>query len=182
MPPAEAEKRREQREARDAKRRKRTRREPEEEAAEPLAAALAPGPPTDEPSPAELAELAELAGEEESEESLSADVEEGAAESASETSDRSEAHPLVALLGAEGLMRLRARHASLTARIRDVGDDVKREALRLEAERLDPDTWVTEQEARQALETYEASFEALRAQLGHRRRRRRRRPHGKKSV
>jgi hypothetical protein len=159
LPSVEAEKRREQREAREARRRKRTRREEDVPIAEIEA--------VDEPDVVEAA---------------SAESDEAAAESALETSELTEPHPLVGLVGAEGLVRLRARHASVAARISEVQDEVKREALRLEAERLNPDMWVTEEEARQALETYEANYESLRRQLGRRRRHRRRRPRGQKSV
>jgi hypothetical protein len=166
MPPVEAEKRREAREFREARRRKRPRREDEQE----------------QPQPAEEPSLAELADESEAVEPSAAEFEELAAESPSETSEIAEPHPLIGLVGPEGLVRLRARHASLTARIAEVQDDVRREALRLEAERLDPDMWVTEVEARQALETYEANYEALRTQLGRNRRRRRRRSRGQKPA
>jgi hypothetical protein len=159
MPAVEAEKRREQREAREARRRKRARRE--EEVATPDVGAV------DEP---------------EFDDAVPAESDEAAAESSMETSELAEPHPLVGLVGAEGLVRLRARYASLAARITDVQDEVKREALRLEAEGLNPDMWVTENEARQGLETYEANYESLRGQLGRKRRHRRRRPRGQKSV
>lgn len=159
MPPVEAEKRREQREAREARRRKRTRRE------EDVPMADVDG--VDEPGLTDA---------------VPGESDEAAAESAMETSELGEPHPLVGLVGAEGLVRLRARYASLAARITDVQDEVKREALRLEAERVNPDMWVTREEARQALETYEASYESLRGQLGRRRRQRRRRSRGQKSV
>jgi hypothetical protein len=83
--------------------------------------------------------------------------------------------PLEALVGAEGVERLRARHAALLAAISEGVDDVaKREFLRTEAERLDPDSWVTIDAARAALETYESDYETIRRQLPPRRRRRRR--------
>jgi hypothetical protein len=82
-----------------------------------------------------------------------------------------------ARLGAEGLIRLRARYAELIARISDrVSDSLRQEELKTQAERLNPDNWVTEQEVREGLEQYESTFEALRAVVGRRRKKRRRRP------
>lgn len=82
-------------------------------------------------------------------------------------------------LGSEGLARLRARYAEVMARIAERPmDDVAREELKLRAERLNPDGWVTADEVQQALEQYESVFEGLRALVGTRRRRRRRRGQG----
>jgi hypothetical protein len=79
-------------------------------------------------------------------------------------------------LGSEGLARLRARYAEVMARIAERPmEDVAREELKLRAERLNPDAWVTADEVQQALEQYETVFEGLRALVGTRRRRRRRR-------
>jgi hypothetical protein len=79
-------------------------------------------------------------------------------------------------LGSEGLARLRARYAEVMARIGDRPmEDAAREELKLRAERLNPDAWVTAEEVQQALEQYESVFEGLRALVGTRRRRRRRR-------
>jgi hypothetical protein len=88
----------------------------------------------------------------------------------------------MAIVGKEGLVRLRARHASLMARIGQIQDDVRREALRMASEPLNPDLWLTPEEARAALDRYEANYEALRSQLGGTRRRRRRRGRREKSV
>lgn len=77
-------------------------------------------------------------------------------------------------LGREGVDRLRARYAELLARITErVTDPVRLEELRTQAERLDPDTWVTDEEARQGIEQFDAAYDALRARLGRRKRRRR---------
>lgn len=84
-------------------------------------------------------------------------------------------HPLHELLGSEGLMRLRARHAALLARIAEMPDEARRDALGADAALIDPDAWLTPEEARAGLETYEARYEALRSALGVRRKRRRRR-------
>jgi hypothetical protein len=82
----------------------------------------------------------------------------------------------LAHLGAEGLSRLRARYAEVLARITDRPlDETAREELKVRAERLNPDAWVTDEEVRQGLEQYEAVFENLRSVVGHPRRRRRRR-------
>ena len=80
-----------------------------------------------------------------------------------------------ALVGAEGLARLRVRHAEIQARITERGGDPAEVVeLRRRAEALDPDTWVTHDEARLALEHYEARLEEFRRLLGPRRRRSRR--------
>jgi hypothetical protein len=79
------------------------------------------------------------------------------------------------LVGSEGLARLRARHAEIQARITERGGDPAAVLeLRRRAEILDPDTWVTREEARQALEHYETRLEEFRRLLGPRRRRSRR--------
>ena len=84
-------------------------------------------------------------------------------------------HPVVQLIGEEGLARLRALYAELQARIAEtVPDPVAREMLRIQSEALNPDTWATEAEARRGLEQFEQQTEALRARLARRRRRGRR--------
>ena len=84
-------------------------------------------------------------------------------------------------LGSEGLARLRARYAEVMARIAERPmEDAAREELKLRAERLNPDGWVTADEVQRALEQYESEFEGLRALVGTRRRRRRRRGQGGK--
>ncbi len=82
--------------------------------------------------------------------------------------------PAEELVGAEGLARLRTRYAEVQARISERGGDPARiEQLRKEADALNPDAWVTLDEARQALEQTEAVFDGLRRALGRRRRSRR---------
>lgn len=77
-------------------------------------------------------------------------------------------------LGPEGLARLRARYAEVMARIAERPmEDEERERLKLRAERLNPDTWVTADEVSTALEEYEMVFQELRAVVGHHRSRRR---------
>jgi hypothetical protein len=84
------------------------------------------------------------------------------------------ARPVEQLLDPEALNRMRGRHAELLARIsQQVTDPAQRELLRSEAERLNPDVWVTADEVRQGLDQFEAAFEAIRSRLPRRRRRRR---------
>ena len=74
-------------------------------------------------------------------------------------------------LGPEGFSRLRARYAELMARISErVQDPVRLEELRTQAERLNPDTWITDEEARAGIEGFDAAYEAIRTRLGRRRR------------
>jgi hypothetical protein len=81
-----------------------------------------------------------------------------------------------ARLGPEGLARLRSRHSEVLARISEkTTDPVRCEQLKTEAERLNPDTWVTDAEVVAGLEAYESVFESLRGVVGRRRKRRRRR-------
>lgn len=80
-----------------------------------------------------------------------------------------------ARLGSEGLSRLRARYSEVLARISEtVTDPTRQEELKGTAERLNPDTWVTEAEVQAGLEDYESVFESLRSVVGRRRRRGRR--------
>jgi hypothetical protein len=82
----------------------------------------------------------------------------------------------LARLGAEGLLRLRARHAELLTRISEkVQDEGRRDELKTQADRLNPDTWVTDSEVTAGLEQYETVFESVRSVVGRRRKRRRRR-------
>jgi hypothetical protein len=86
------------------------------------------------------------------------------------------AMPVEQTLGREQLTRMRARYAELLARITERGGDAERiEALRAQAEALNPDTWVTDEEVRLGIESFEPKIRDLRAALGLRRRRRSRR-------
>jgi len=92
------------------------------------------------------------------------------------------ARPVEQLLDSETLSRMKGRYAELLARIsQQVSDAAQRELLRSEAERLNPDGWVTADEVRQGLEHFEAAFEAIRSRLPRRRRRGGRRRHGQPS-
>ena len=85
--------------------------------------------------------------------------------------------PAHAKLGAEGVERLRARYAEMLARISErTADPLRREELKLQADRLNPDAWVTSEEVVQGLEQYESVFASLREVVGQNRRRRRRGP------
>jgi hypothetical protein len=98
----------------------------------------------------------------------------GGLEAIEETPPPTAAH---ARLGSEAVLRLRGRYAELIARLRErVQDTARLEELKGQAERLNPDTWVTEAEVAAGLEQYEEVFESLRAVVGRRRRRRRRGP------
>ena len=84
--------------------------------------------------------------------------------------------PVEQQVGREQLTRLRARYAELLTRIAERGGDAERiEALRAQAESLNPDTWVTEEEMRKGIDAFEPKIRDLRAALGLRRRRRSRR-------
>jgi hypothetical protein len=83
--------------------------------------------------------------------------------------------PASELLGPETAAHLRNRYVVLMQRIERHPDEVKREELRRDATLLDPGGWATVDEARAAMEGYEALYETLRAQVGGSSRRRRRR-------
>jgi hypothetical protein len=107
-----------------------------------------------------------------------ADVPAGILEPADATEVAERREP-AGLLDSEVMERLRTRYAELLARISQrIADPVQRDVLRQEAERLNPEMWVTPEEARNGLEHFEQWFEGIRSQLpaaaGHRRRRRRR--------
>jgi hypothetical protein len=113
------------------------------------------------------------AGESMPESSLVATFTDDVASAAVDGIDPSELSAAERLLGAEALARLRSRHAEVHARITGRGlDAVQSDALRALAERLDPDTWVTESDVTQGIERFEATLEELRRALGPRRRRR----------
>jgi hypothetical protein len=79
--------------------------------------------------------------------------------------------PAHARLGAEGLLRLRARHAEVLARISEHEDEpARQDELKAQAERLNPDTWVTDDDVRVGVEEYETVLSALRAVVGQARR------------
>ena len=86
------------------------------------------------------------------------------------------ATPAAHAIGSQDLTRLRARYAELLARIAERGGDAARiEALRAQADPLNPDTWVTEEDTRKGLAEFEPKLRELRSALGLRPRRRSRR-------
>ena len=75
----------------------------------------------------------------------------------------------------DGVERLRTRYAEILRRIPErTSDPVRREELRVQAERLNPDSWSTDEAVSQGLEQYESVFASLREVVGQKRRRRRR--------
>jgi hypothetical protein len=82
--------------------------------------------------------------------------------------------PAHARLGSEALARLRGRYADVLANLsRRVPDEPRREQMREQAERLNPDNWVTDEEVTAGLDSYESVLAALHEVAGRRRRRRR---------
>jgi hypothetical protein len=82
--------------------------------------------------------------------------------------------PAHAKLGEEGVRRLRARYVEIINRIAERTADVAtREQLKGQAERLNPDAWLTGEDVVQGLEQYESVLASLRDVVGQRRRRRR---------
>jgi hypothetical protein len=78
-------------------------------------------------------------------------------------------------LGVEGVQRLRSRYAEILRRIPErTQDPVRREELRQQAERLNPDSWPSDDAVAQGLEQYEAVLASLKDLVGQKRRRRRR--------
>lgn len=78
-------------------------------------------------------------------------------------------------LGAEGLARLRARYDEVVARIAEkISDPSRRDELKTQADRLNPDSWGSSEAVTAGLEQYETVFESLRTVVGRRRKRRRR--------
>ena len=82
--------------------------------------------------------------------------------------------PAHARLGSEALARLRGRYADVLANLaRRVPDEQRRQQMREQAERLNPDNWVTDDEVTAGLDSYESVLASLREVAGRRRRRRR---------
>jgi hypothetical protein len=78
-------------------------------------------------------------------------------------------------LGVEGVQRLRSRYADILRRIPErTPDPARREELRAQAERLNPDSWASDEAVGQGLEQYEAVLASLKDLVGQKRRRRRR--------
>jgi hypothetical protein len=78
-------------------------------------------------------------------------------------------------LGVEGVQRLRSRYADILGRIPErTQDPIRREELRQQVERLNPDSWASDDAVVQGLEQYEAVLASLKELVGQKRRRRRR--------
>jgi hypothetical protein len=78
------------------------------------------------------------------------------------------------LLGAEQLARLRGQYAAVLARLDTrITDPARLEALRAQAEQVNPDGWVTETDVREGLARHDRLCSDILRQLGRRRRRRR---------
>lgn len=83
--------------------------------------------------------------------------------------------PAHARIGVDGVARLRSRYREILTRVSErVTDPVQQEELKARAERLNPDSWVTDQEVVHGLEEYESTLAALQSVVGRKRRRRRR--------
>lgn len=137
----------------------------------------APQPTEIESRPAPAAELAASGGEPDEAEASVTNVPraEIPAEFIAPAFDDSPT-PAHSKLGAEGVQRLRARYADILRRIPErTADPVRREELRQQAERLNPDSWTSDDAVVQGLEQYEAVLASLREIGGGQKRRRRRR-------
>jgi hypothetical protein len=78
--------------------------------------------------------------------------------------------PAGARLGAAGLDRLRARYREVLTRIAQrVEDDARRGELNTLAERLNPDSWTSDEAVSAGLEAYEETFDAVKSGVGGRR-------------
>ena len=78
--------------------------------------------------------------------------------------------PAGARLGAAGLDRLRVRYREVLARITQrVEDDTRRGELNALAERLNPDSWTSDEAVAAGLEGYEETFDAVKSGVGGRR-------------
>ena len=86
-------------------------------------------------------------------------------------------HPVAALVGDEGLARLRAQYAELRARLTESRAEPRlRERAAARVEALNPDRWRPGEEAVLGIERFEVEAAAVKADLGRRRRRPRRGP------
>lgn len=78
-------------------------------------------------------------------------------------------HPVVTLMGAEMLTRLRARYAAIQVRIAEKPTDPEAlESIQERAEALDPDRWKTVEDAVQGIERFETEADAIKNTLGRR--------------
>lgn len=90
------------------------------------------------------------------------------------------AHPVAALVGDDGLARLRAQYAELRARLTESRAEPRlRERVSARVEALNPDGWRPGEEAVLGIERFESEAAAVKADLG---RRRRRAPRGRRGT
>ena len=81
-------------------------------------------------------------------------------------------YPVAALVGDDGLARLRAQYAELRARVAESrAEPGLRQRIAARVEALNPDGWRAGEEAVLGIERFEADVAAIRADLGRRRRR-----------
>ena len=89
-------------------------------------------------------------------------------------------HPVAALVGDDGLARLRAQYAELRARLTESRAEPRlREQVAVRVEALNPDGWRPGEEAVLGIERFEAEAAAIKADLG---RRRPRPPRGRRGT
>jgi hypothetical protein len=144
---------------------------PQRPLAQPVAAPLET-PAAELPEPIEVSPVEEVV-EEQLLEAESAEEAEQESEAESEPEPEPVPRPS-RTLDPESHARLRARYAEILARISErTSDPARQDELRAQADRLDPDAWVTADEVRQGLEHYEQVYAEIRRVLGRRRRRRR---------
>lgn len=80
-------------------------------------------------------------------------------------------HPVAALVGDDGLARLRAQYAELRVRVAESrAEPLVREQVAARVEALNPDGWRAGEEAVLGIERFEAAASAIKAELGRRRR------------
>lgn len=89
-------------------------------------------------------------------------------------------HPVAALVGDDGLARLRAQYAEVRARLTESRVEPRlREKVSVRVEALNPDAWRPGEETVLGIERFESEAAAIKADLG---RRRRRAPRGRRST
>ena len=133
-------------------------------------AAAASGAADIEAADIEAADIEALDIEASDIEAAGIDADDGGPAGADETASR---HPVAALVGDDGLARLRARYAELRARVAEKKTTPRaRESLEARVEALNPDAWRAGEAVVRAIERFEADVEQLRKTLGRRPRRR----------
>ncbi|MBE3135353.1 MAG: hypothetical protein IMZ55_17950 [Acidobacteria bacterium] len=145
-----------------------------ERRAQPAARAITLHPPLDR-----AAELPEAAGD-----PLASLAATGLAARAVDAADQAAAEPaqdhqtasdaVSGIISHEDVGRLRGRYAEVLARISErVSDPSRADELRLQADVLNPDSWVTPDEVRRGIDAFDRNEQRIRELLGRRRRSRR---------